>query len=271
MLRFHSAGRSHPGLVRTNNEDSGFAGPTLQLVADGVGGAAAGEVASATAAYVTTALALAASRSSEPDLLAVLGRAVRLSHEQLRAGTVAEPARAGMGTTLTTLLTDGVRVALAHVGDSRAYLLRDDELTRLTRDHTYVQTLVDAGVISSDEVRRHPRRNVVLQAVDGERPASPDLGLVDVRIGDRLLVCSDGLSDLVEDEQVRACLQTATVQDAADALVDAALAAGGRDNVTCLVSDVQDGPRVVPDGRHFGAFCDPYLVVDPAAVHALPG
>jgi serine/threonine protein phosphatase PrpC len=271
MLRFGSAGRSHPGLVRTNNEDSGFAGPTLQLVADGVGGAAAGEVASATAAYVTSALALAALRTPEPDLLDVLARAVRLSHEQLKAGTAADPARSGMGTTLTALLTDGTRVALVHVGDSRAYLLRDGELTRLTRDHTYVQTLVDAGVLSPDEVRRHPRRNVVLQAVDGERPATPDLDLVDVRVGDRLLLCSDGLSDLVEDEQLRACLEDADPQDAANALVDAALAAGGRDNVTCLVSDVQDGPRVVGDGRHLGAFCDPYLIVDPAAVHALPG
>ena len=271
MLRFGSAGRSHAGLVRTNNEDSGFAGPTLQLVADGVGGAAAGEVASATAAYVTTALGLAVSRTPEPDLLDVLGRAVRLSHEQLKAGTVAEPSRAGMGTTLTALLTDGVRVALVHVGDSRAYLLRDAELTQLTRDHTYVQTLVDAGVLSPDEVRGHPRRNVVLQAVDGERPASPDLDLVDVRVGDRLLVCSDGLSDLVEDEQVRECLEAGAPQDAANALVDAALSVGGRDNVTCLVSDVEDGPRVVGDGRHFGAFCDPFLVIDPAAVHALPG
>ena len=271
MLRFGSAGRSHPGLVRTNNEDSGFAGPTLQLVADGVGGAAAGEVASATVAYVTSALALAASRSAGADLLDVLARAVRLSHEQLRAGTAQDPARTGMGTTLTALLTDGVQVALVHVGDSRAYLLRDGELTQLTRDQTYVQTLVDAGVITREQVRLHPRRNVVLQAVDADRPAVPDLALVDVRVGDRLLVCSDGLSDLVEDEEVRACLEQPSREDAVAALVAAALAAGGRDNVTCLVSDVDDGPRVVPDGRHFGAFCDPYLVVDPAAVHALPG
>ena len=271
MLRFGSAGRSHPGLVRTNNEDSGFAGPTLQLVADGVGGAAAGEVASATVAYVTSALALAASRSAGPDLLDVLARAVRVSHDQLVIGTAQDPARTGMGTTLTALLTDGEQVALVHVGDSRAYLLRDGELTQLTRDQTYVQTLVDAGVLTRDEVRHHPRRNVVLQAVDAERPAVPDLALVDVRVGDRLLVCSDGLSDLVEDEEVRACLEQPSREDAVAALVAAALAAGGRDNVTCLVSDVEDGPRVVPDGRHFGAFCDPYLVVDPAAVHALPG
>ncbi len=268
MLRFGSSGRSHTGLVRPHNEDSGFAGPTLQLVADGVGGAAAGEVASATAAYVTSALALASARAGRVDLLGLLARAVRLTHEQLRAGTAQDPTRAGMGTTLTALLTDGDRVALAHVGDSRAYLLRDGVLTQLTADHTYVQSLVDAGVLSRADARRHPRKNVVLRALDGEHPVEPDLALVDVRLGDRLLVCSDGLTDLVGDPQIAACLELPEPGPAADALVDAALAAGGVDNVTCLVSDVVDGPRLVPDGRQLGAFRDPSLVVDPAAVHA---
>jgi protein phosphatase len=263
MLRFSSAGRSHPGLVRSNNEDSGFAGPYLQLVADGVGGAAAGEIASATAAYVTSALAMG---TAQPDLLELLDRAVRITHEQLRAGTALDPARTGMGTTLTALLTDGEHVALAHVGDSRAYLLRAGELTQLTRDQTLVQTMVEAGLITRDEARRHPHKNVVLQAVDGDRPAVPDLGLVDVRPGDRLLVCSDGLSDLVDDEQIRACLAQEEVADAVDRLVDAALAAGGRDNVTCVVSDVVDGPVLQPDGTRLGALGDPWLVVDPAAV-----
>ncbi len=264
MLRFSSAGRSHPGLVRSNNEDSGFAGPYLQLVADGVGGAAAGEIASATAAYVTSALAMG---TPQPDLLELLDRAVRISHEQIRAGTALDPARTGMGTTLTALLTDGRHVALAHVGDSRAYLLRDGELTQLTRDQTLVQTLVDEGLITRDEARRHPYKNVVLQAVDGDRPATPDLGLVDVRPGDRLLVCSDGLSDLVDDEQIRACLADGEVAEAVDRLVEAALAAGGRDNVTCVVSDVVDGPVLQPVGAVLGALGDPWLVVDPTAVH----
>jgi protein phosphatase len=267
MLRFRYGGRSHPGLVRCENEDSGFAGPYLQLVADGVGGSAAGEIASATAAYVTTALAMGAARAHDSDLLETLAHAVRLTHEQLRAGTAADPARAGMGTTLTALLTDGARVALCHVGDSRAYLLRDEELTQLTHDHTFVQSLVDGGVITREDARRHPRKNVVLQAVDDQHPASPDLALVDVRADDRLLVCSDGLTDLVDDRQIRACLQQPDADDAAGCLVDAALAAGGADNVTCIVADVVDGPALVPDGRHLGAFRDPWLVVDPAAVH----
>jgi protein phosphatase len=267
MLRFVSAGRSDVGLVRGNNEDSGFAGPYLLLVADGVGGAAAGEVASATAAYVASALSMA-----EPagDVLDVLARAVRLTFEQLRAGTRLDDRRAGMGTTFTALLTDGARVGLGHVGDSRCYLLRDGELTQLTRDHTFVQTLVDSGVLTREEARHHPRKNVVMQALDGETPAMPDLVLLDLRPGDRLLLCSDGLTDLVEDRQLALGLEHADPEEAASSLVDAALAAGGSDNVTCLVCDVVDAPRVVPDGRQLGAFGDPWLVVDPAAVHATP-
>jgi PPM family protein phosphatase len=264
MLRFASAGRSDTGLVRDHNEDSGFAGPSLVLVADGVGGAAAGETASATAAYVCSALAAGAAQA---DVLAVLRRAVELTHEQLRLGTSQDAARTGMATTLTALLTDGERVALAQVGDSRAYLLRAGELTQLTRDQTFVQALVDQGLVTRDEARRHPRRNVVLQAIDAERPAVPDLTLLDVRAGDRVLVCSDGLTDLVDDAEVLDGLRRPDVSTAADALVRVALDAGGTDNVTAVVADVEDGPRLVPDGARLGAFADPYLVVDPAAVH----
>jgi len=266
MLRFQRAGRSHSGLVRAVNEDSGFAGPSLVLVADGVGGAAAGEVASATAAYVTSALALG---RPDADPVTVLTDAVRLTHEQLQVGTAQDPSRTGMGTTLTALLTDGARVALCQVGDSRAYLLRDGSLTQLTRDQTFVQLLVEQGVITREQARRHPRKNVVLQALEAEHLAVPDVGLVDVHPGDRLLVCSDGLTDLVEDDQVRVCLEQPDAEEAARALVDAALAAGGVDNVTCVVADVEDGPRLVGDGTRLGAFCSPHLVVDPAAVHAL--
>lgn len=265
MLRFDSAGRSEVGLVRGNNEDSGFAGPSLLLVADGVGGAAAGEVASATAAYVTSALAMA---DPEADVLDLLERAARLVHDQLRVGTDQDPSRAGMGTTWTTLLTDGRRVALGHVGDSRAYRLREGELVQVTHDHTFVQTLVDQGVLSRAEARRHPRKNVVLQAFDGAHPVRPDVLLVDVRVGDRLLLCSDGLTDLVEDTVIRACLDPGDPAEAVDRLVAAALAAGGVDNVTCVVCDVVDAPRLVPDGLRLGALGDPTLVVDPAAVHA---
>ena len=177
-----------------------------------------------------------------------------------------------MGTTLTVLLTDGEQVALVHVGDSRAYLLRDGELTQLTRDQTYVQTLVDAGVLTREEVRRHPRSNVVLQAVDAEHPADagPRPGRR-TRRGPAAGLLRRAQRPGRATRRSRACLEQPTPEDAVAALVDAALAAGGRDNVTCLVSDVVDGPRVVPDGLRHRRVLRPVLVVDPAAVHALPG
>lgn len=266
MLRFRSAGRSHRGLVREHNEDSGFAGPYLQLVADGVGGAAAGEVASATAAYVTSAFTMA--QGDGADLRDVLAEAVRLAHAQLRAGVAADPAREGMGTTLTAVLTDGDTVALAHLGDSRAYLWREDSLALVSRDQTLVQLLLDEGRITAEEARDHPRRNVVLQALDAAQPAEPDLHLLDLEAGDRLLLCSDGLTDMVDEATLVGALTLADRERAADALVQAALDAGGRDNVTVLVADLEDGPALCRDGALLGALADPRLVLDPAAVRS---
>lgn len=263
MLRFGYDAESHVGLVRDGNEDAGFAGPYLQLVADGVGGAAAGEVASATTAYVVCALA---AMEHHGDLVEMLGAATRTAHEQLRLGVELDPARAGMATTLTAVVTDGHRCALVHIGDSRAYLLRDGELHRLTADHTFVQSLVEQGRLAPEEVRRHPYRSVVLRSVDAETPPEPDAVYLDLRVGDRLLLCSDGLTDLVADEAIRATLAEMGRDDAVGALMGAALEAGGRDNVTCLVSDVEDGPTLVRTGMVLGAMADPYLVVDPAAV-----
>ena len=265
MLRFRYAGRTHVGLVRANNEDAGYAGPYLQLVADGVGGSAAGEVASATAAYVVSALAGAQWGRDPAELL---GRAVTLAYEQLRRGSESDPSRAGMGTTFTALLIDDDRCALGHLGDSRAYLLRDGELSQLTRDHTYVQSLVDSGVITPEEARRHPRKNVVSQALEAGGTGRPDLLHLEIHVGDRFLVCSDGVSDLVPDDAIAACLGEEDPDDAARRLVDAALAAGGTDNITAVVSDVVDGSRIVFDGARLGAFSNPHLVVDPAAVRA---
>jgi protein phosphatase len=265
MLRFTSAGRSHEGLVRDHNEDSGFAGPYLQLVADGVGGSAAGEVASATAAYVVSALAGAQWGSDPAELLT---RAVSLAYEQLRRGSESDRSRTGMGTTFTALLIDDDRCALGHLGDSRAYLLRDGELSQLTHDHTYVQSLVDSGVITREQARTHPRKNVVVRALETTGTPQPDVLQLEIGVGDRFLVCSDGLSDLVEDDVIAACLGEQDPEAAAERLVEAALAAGGTDNVTAVVSDVIDGPRIVFDGARLGAFGNPYLIVDPAAVRA---
>ncbi|QNN53458.1 PP2C family protein-serine/threonine phosphatase [Nocardioides mesophilus] len=263
MLRFASGARSDVGLVRDNNEDSGFAGPYLQLVADGVGGAAAGEVASATTAYVVSALSAdAASR----DLRQLLTDAVRVAHEQLRAGVEADPGRTGMATTLTAALAHGDEVVMAHIGDSRGYRWREGRLEQLTTDHTVVQALIDEGQLTREQVPTHPYRSVVLRSVDADSDPVPDVFQADLRVGDRLMLCSDGLSDLVAEAEMGRALGLPDPQEAASALVDAALANGGRDNVTVLVADLEDGPVLHPDGRLLGALGDPYLVIDPGAV-----
>lgn len=263
MLSFSGVAISHRGLVRSDNEDSGFLGPTCLLVADGVGGAAAGEVASATAAYVLCALA-----HIEPhgDPLTMLRRGVRLAQEQVAAGVCRDPRREGMATTLTAVATDGERFALAHLGDSRGYLFRDGRLSRLTSDHTFVQRLVDEGNLELAEVAAHPWRNVVMRSVNGDLGEAGDVMPLRLRAGDRVLLASDGLTDLVTDARVEALLETRHDDAAADALLDAALAAGGHDNVTCLLASVVERPAVVADARLVGAVRDPGNVVDPAAV-----
>lgn len=266
MLRFSGAGVSEVGLVREHNEDSAFVGPYVALVADGVGGAAAGEVASATAAYVVSAMAL--SRFGE-DPAQVLREAVAVARLDIADGVRTDPTREGMATTLTAVVCDGRRVVLGHVGDSRAYLWRDGELSRVSSDHTYVQLLVDAGQLSAEEVPTHPWRNVVLRSLHSAPDA--ELGDIDVveldaRDGDRLMLCSDGLTDLVDEGRIAEVLRLRDPMSAAAVLTQAALSAGGRDNVTCVVLDVVEGPVVVGDGRLLGALWDFRNVVDPAGV-----
>ena len=193
VLRISGVGVSHVGLVRSGNEDSGFLSAGCMLVADGVGGAAAGEVASATTAYVVAALALA---GPDEEPVAALREGVRLAQQQIAAGVRRDPARAGMATTLTALRTDGERFALAHVGDSRGYLFRDGELTRITRDHTYVQRLIDEGSLTEEDVPYHPWRSVVMRSVNGtadrgrrrgrDRPGGRRPGAAGQRRPDRL-------------------------------------------------------------------------------------
>jgi PPM family protein phosphatase len=270
MLRFtyHSyQPRSHVGLVRSNNEDSGFAGPYVQLVADGVGGAAAGEVASSTTAYVISALA---ARAGQSDLVGLLTAAVHESHEQLRAGVASNPSRTGMATTLTAVLTYHDRFAIAHIGDSRAYLLRGARLVQLTTDHTLVQTLIDDGQLAPENVATHPYRSAVLRSVDAETSPEPDVSPLNLALGDRLMICSDGLTDMVSDHEIAQLLSITDSDAATSALIEAALEAGGRDNVTCLVADVEDGPVMAHHGSNVGAVFNPHLVVDPAAVRLAP-
>jgi protein phosphatase len=265
MLRISGTGESHIGLVRADNQDSAFVGPTCMLVADGVGGGAAGEVASATTAYAVAATVLLHSREDPAE---VLREAVQIAQAQVHAGVVADPARTGMATTLTAVLTDGEQFVLAHVGDSRGYVFRDGDLTRVTRDHTHVQELVDEGRLDPADVAQHPWRNVVTRTVNGSQGGRPDLLPLPLRPGDRILLASDGLTDLVDEAVIAETLATRSDDDAVQALVAGALGRGGRDNVTCVLGTVVEGPPISLDGMLLGAVRDPANVIDLAAVRS---
>jgi protein phosphatase len=234
-LTLECAARSDVGR-RANNEDAVFATPRVAAVADGVGGAAAGEVASRT---VVNALAHLDKCRLQGSLEDALAEAVARGNQTV--GFIAEcrPGWAGMSTTLTAVaLTDDARYVVANVGDSRTYLLRDGHLTRLTRDDSLVQYLIDRGELTVEEARRHPQRSVVTRAIDGTADARPALTTIAARAGDRLLLCSDGLSDVIDDETLAATLATTSRRACADRLVDLALTAGARDNVSVVVADV---------------------------------
>lgn len=235
-LILRSVARSDVGLVREGNEDSGYAGPRLLAVADGMGGHAAGEVASSA---TIDELLHVENGVGESDALDSLNAAVVAANDRIRQLVLDDPRREGMGTTLTALLWTGTDIRVAHIGDSRAYLLRDGQLRQLTHDHTFVQTLVDEGRISADEANIHPARSLILKALDGKPDPEPDLDILEVRPGDRLLVCSDGLSGVVRNETMRdTLLNHRDLSQAADELVGLALRGGAPDNVTVVVADV---------------------------------
>jgi serine/threonine protein phosphatase PrpC len=267
MLRISGTGQSHVGLVRADNQDSGFIGPTCMLVADGVGGGAAGEVASATTAYAVSASALL---HDGEDPATVLRDAIVLAQAQVRAGVLAEPAREGMATTLTAVFTDGQSFVLAHLGDSRGYVYRDGELTRVTRDHTYVQEMLDEGRLNEVDAAHHPWRNVVMRTVNGSEDGVPDLLALFLKPGDRILLASDGLTDLVDEVVIAETLARRADDDAVEALIAAALGRGGRDNVTCILATVVAGPAISSDGILLGAVREPDNVIDLAAVRSEP-
>jgi protein phosphatase len=234
VLRY--AARSDRGLVRTNNEDSVYAGARLLALADGMGGHAAGEVASQ---LVIAALAHLDDDEPGGDLLARLDAAVRSGNSAIAAQVEMEPDLEGMGTTLTAILFDGNRIGLVHIGDSRGYLMRDGELAQITKDDTFVQTLVDEGRITREEAHSHPQRSLIMRALTGHE-VEPTLTMREARAGDRYLLCSDGLSDPVSDDTIAEALQIPDVAESAYRLIELALRGGGPDNVTVVVADVVD-------------------------------
>lgn len=235
--RLRYAARSDVGLRRPGNEDSGFADNHLLMVADGMGGHAAGELASSMA--VATFAEMAGEQVPDEEVLEHLADGIDLLSERIGDVILEEPSNQGMGTTVTGVAWQGDRVAVVHVGDSRAYLLREGALAQITKDHTYVQSLVDAGEITPEEALRHPRRNLLNRAVDGIHPVEADLSMRETRVGDRYLLCTDGLSGVVGDDQLGQVLSgVSDPTGAVTRLVDMALEAGAPDNVTVVVADV---------------------------------
>jgi protein phosphatase len=234
-LSLHCAARSDVGLVRANNEDAVFASPRLAAVADGVGGAAAGEVASR--AVINALVHLDKCRLSGPLDVALAG-AVGDGNASVGFIASCRPAMAGMSTTLTAVALGDDGYVVANVGDSRSYVLRDGALTALTRDDSFVQLMIDSGELTAAEAATHPHRSLVLEALDGDDARRPTVTTLGARLGDRLLLCSDGLTDFVSESEVAATLGEGSPAQCAERLVALALAAGGRDNVSAVVADV---------------------------------
>ena len=233
-LRLDYSAISDVGRVRRDNQDSGYAGPWLLAVCDGVGGAVRGDLASSTVIGVIRRLDV------EPaaDLLGQVAGSLHRAHDRIGELVDEDPALNGTSTTATVALFDGRRLGMGHVGDSRAYLLRRGELSQLTHDHTFVQSLIDEGRITEEESRTHPHRNLILKAIDGIREAEPDLFIVTLEAGDRVFVCSDGACGVLSDSRIAEILGSGNPDFAAVELVRASLEAGTTDNVTCVVAEV---------------------------------
>ncbi|HEY4005836.1 MAG TPA: PP2C family serine/threonine-protein phosphatase [Pseudonocardia sp.] len=234
VLRYSA--RSDRGLVRQNNQDSVYAGPRLLALADGMGGHAAGEVASK---LVISALVPLDDDEPGDDLLGQLRHATSEGNAAITNLIAEQPDLEGMGTTLTAILFAGSRLGMVHVGDSRAYLLRDNNFSQITKDDTFVQSLVDEGRITEDEVHTHPQRSLLLRALTGH-DLEPTLTIREAKAGDRYLLCSDGLSGVVSPETMADALRNPDPKLTADRLIELALRGGGPDNITVIVADVVD-------------------------------
>jgi PPM family protein phosphatase len=253
-LRF--AALSDVGRVRKDNQDSGYASEHLLVIADGVGGAARGDLASSTAVQALRRL----DGPPPEDMLEALAGAIHRAHDRIAELVEENPALDGTSTTVTAALFDGRRLAVAHIGDSRGYLLRDGVLAQLTKDHTFVQSLIDEGRITEVESRTHPHRNLILRALDGVHETDPDLFYLDLAPGDRLLLCSDGASGVLDQERLADILGTGSLDYAVVELIRASLEAGSSDNVTCVVADVVDADAPVDEETSAAASTGPMLV-----------
>ena len=239
---FETSARSAIGLVRQGNEDSAFASAQLIAVADGMGGHAAGEVASRIAVKVLEKLAptLTAQEIDEDSVEDLLMHSLHSIDAEIAAVADEEIEKRGMGTTLTALLIRDNRIALLHVGDSRCYRLRGNTLEQLSNDHTVIQELLDQGAISQAEAVEHPQRSMLTQALRGDGDVTPVLQMYEVKKGDRYLLCSDGLSGVLTDKEIKVGLKKSDKDEAVKFLNDATYINGAPDNVTILIADISD-------------------------------
>ena len=239
---FETSARSAIGLVRQGNEDSAFASAQLIAVADGMGGHAAGEVASRIAVKVLEKLAptLTAQEIDEDSVEDLLMHSLHSIDAEIAVVADEEIEKRGMGTTLTALLIRDNHIALLHVGDSRCYRLRGNTLEQLSNDHTVIQELLDQGAISQAEAADHPQRSMLTQALRGDGDVTPVLQMYEVKKGDRYLLCSDGLSGVLTDKEIKVGLKKSDKDEAVKFLNDATYINGAPDNVTILIADISD-------------------------------
>lgn len=237
-VEFHCAARSDVGLVRSNNQDSGYAGANLLVLADGMGGPAGGDIASSVA--IAHLVPLDTDSHPAESMLPLLREALMDAHDELSDRSSRDKDLRGLGTTCIALMRSGNKLAMVHIGDSRAYVLRGTTLTQVTTDHSFVQYLVETGQITPEEAEHHPNRNVVLKILgDAQADVSPDETMREAILGDRWLLCSDGLSGVVSPDTIGNVLAEVTDPgECAEALTRLALRAGGPDNITCIVCDI---------------------------------
>src|SRR5829696_2221169 len=245
------AARSDLGLgPKSRNEDSGYAGPNLLVLADGMGGHAAGDVASSM--IVGELAPLDEEDVTADQAIPLLEEALHSANSRLTKAMHENSELSGMGSTTIVMLRTGNKLAMAHIGDSRAFMLRGDAFSQITKDHSFVQQLIDEGRITKEDAGHHPQRSVVTRVMTGQPEDEPDTSLREAKIGDRFLLCSDGLSDFVGADVIEEVLREArTPEDAADRCIEIALKASTRDNVTVIVADVVDAdgddlPSTVP-------------------------
>lgn len=242
-IGFNYAALSDIGKIRQSNQDSGYAGPNLLVLADGMGGPAGGDIASSIA--IDHLRSLDNEADNPEEALESLREAISQAHQELCERSTQDPALAGLGTTCIAIRRSENAITMTHIGDSRAYRLRGGELRQMTNDHSFVQYLVDTGQLTPEQAENHPQRSVLLRVLgDSQEDVTLDESQPDFTVGDRWLLCSDGLCGFVSGQTIGKMLyRSETPQQACETLVELALKAGGPDNITCVVADIVEDPQ----------------------------